>query len=92
VALILKAKKQKKAKKVESPEGRLERKRQLTFANSYRFIFEKSGFTSISGVEGNHFEFSGIKSELDDIFIYENIVIFAEYTTSSGSNLGSHAK
>lgn len=92
MALILKAKKQKKAKKVESPEGRLERKRQLTFANSYRFIFEKSGFTRISGVEGNHFEFSGIKSELDDIFIYENIVIFAEYTTSSGSNLGSHAK
>jgi len=75
-------------KKKRSQERALER----SFLAQHRRIFERAGFNRLSQVDGVHFEFEGIKSELDDIFVYENVVVFAEYTRAKGRNLGEHTK
>lgn len=82
-----------KAKKKQlSPEQKKERARQRSFDRQHRMIFERAGFTRITGVDGKHFEFDGIKSELDDMYVFENVIIFLEYTISSGAKLAAHAK
>lgn len=84
------------AKKKLSPEQkaalRKERARIRSFNNAHRRIFERAGFSRLSPVDGIHFTYEGIKSELDDIFVFENVVVLAEYTLSNTSNLGTHAK
>ncbi|MDI6029432.1 hypothetical protein QBK99_25105 [Corticibacterium sp. UT-5YL-CI-8] len=86
----------KAAKKVltkeEKTAARLEKSRERTFTLAHRNIFERAGFSRLLDVDGIHFEYEGLKSELDDIFVFENIVVFAEYTRSSSGNLGTHAK
>lgn len=90
------SKTQKSPKKVLTPEQkaaqRKERARDRAFLNAHRKIFERAGFTRLQPVDGVHFTYHGLKSELDDIFVYENVVVLAEYTRSSSGNLGAHAK
>ena len=76
----------------QKAERRKERARLRSFNNAHRNIFERAGFTRINPVDGIHFTFDGLKSELDDIFVFENIVVLSEYTLSNSSNLGDHAK
>ena len=71
---------------------RQEKARDLAFNRAHRNIFERSGFSRLQPVDGIHFTYEGIKSELDDIFVLENVVVFAEYTRSNSGNLGDHAK
>lgn len=82
----------KAAKKKLSPEQKKERAQQRSFARQHRMIFERAGFTRVAGVDGKHFEFDGVKSELDDMYVFENVIIFLEYTISSGAKLATHAK
>ncbi len=37
-------------------------------------------------------EFIGQKGEFDDCFVYENLIVLVEYTTSSSSNVSDHLK
>lgn len=48
-----------------------------------RSVFRNSGFTKVLSVsgKGKEFTFKGRTGEIDDIFVYENIIVFAEYTT-----------
>lgn len=95
MALLPKVKKQKKKNKqnkVIDPVERERLRRERAFINQNRSIFISSGFEAVPGVDKCHFDFGGVRSELDDIFIYENVIIFVEYTTSSSANLGGHAK
>lgn len=71
---------------------RQEKARDRTFTRAHRNIFERAGFSRLQPTDGIHFTYEGIKSELDDIFVLENVVVLAEYTRSSSGNLGSHAK
>ena len=71
---------------------RAERARDRSLTRVNRGIFERAGFTRLQPVDGVHFTYEGIKSELDDIFVLENVVVLAEYTRSNSGNLGSHAK
>lgn len=86
----------KATKKVLTKEQRIaarqEKARERAFTLAHRNIFERAGFTRLLDVDGVHFEYQNLTSELDDIFVFENVVIFAEYTRSSPGNLGSHAK
>lgn len=77
--------------KEQKAAARREKARDRAFLRAHRSIFERAGFSRLQPVDGVHFTYDGIKSELDDIFVYENVVILAEYTRS-GSGLGSHAK
>lgn len=92
LALIEKKKKTKSKKGKLSPQQRQERAAQRAFANIVRAIFTKSGFQRIAGVDGKHFVFDGVKSEFDDAFKFENIIILVEHTLSKAENVGPHLK
>ncbi len=66
------------AKKTKKKKTELE-KRQAKHSNNIRKTFTDMGFEYIN-TNGNHFEISYKKMELDKIFIYENIIIFCEET------------
>jgi DGQHR domain-containing protein len=72
-------------------EQRKEKAAERAFLRKIRTIFQKTGFSRVS-VEGKHFEFSGRSGEFDDIFVKENLIICAEYTLHSKSNIGDHVK
>ncbi|MEO0419464.1 MAG: DGQHR domain-containing protein [Pseudomonadota bacterium] len=72
---------EKKAKKIQSDHKRL-----------VRSIFRYAGFNKVSGVADKEFEFLGQKGDIDDVFVFENVVVLAEYTSTKSSNVGSHLK
>lgn len=55
-----------------------------------RNMFINSGFNRISGIEDKEFTFNGRVADIDDVFIFENIVILAEYTCSASGNISDH--
>lgn len=46
-----------------------------------RDVFLNLGFERLMGVDGKNFEYKDRPTEIDDIFVYENVIIIAEYTT-----------
>src|SRR5688572_21116252 len=94
MALLAKTKKKKKKKKKNllSPQQKIEQARKRSFISQHRSIFTKAGFARVAKVDGSHFTFEGVKSEIDDVFVYENVVVFAEYTMSAGASLSAHVK
>lgn len=92
MALQAKPKPKKELSKEEKATRRRERARERAFTRTHRRVFERAGFARLQPVDGVHFTYEGLKSELDDIFVFENVVVLAEYTRSGGSNLGVHAK
>ncbi|MDR3475111.1 MAG: hypothetical protein P4M09_25960 [Devosia sp.] len=60
--------------------------------SAIRSSFTQAGFHRVSGVSDHEFTYDNQKTDLDDIFVYENIVILAEYTCSQTSNVGDHLK
>ena len=62
---------------------------QIQFNSAVRTVFLRSGFDRIT-VAGNQFKFQGRTGELDDVFLYKNILILCEYTIgkASSSHLG----
>lgn len=48
-----------------------------------RITMENIGFHLIPDIEGKNFVYKNRKSELDDFFVYENIVLLVEYTVQS---------
>ncbi|WP_298172001.1 hypothetical protein [Novosphingobium sp.] len=79
-------------KKKLSEEARRDRALDRSFLRQHRSIFENIGFQRLSGIDGVNFTFKGLKSEIDDIFVFENLIIVAEYTRSNSANLSDHAK
>lgn len=57
-----------------------------------RASFTRAGFHRVTGVSDREFTYDNQKSDLDDIFVYENVVILAEYTCAQGSGVGEHLK
>lgn len=65
-----------------------EQKDQIAQKKEIRGVFSKVGFHRIDGVEGKHFIYDGKQTELDDIFVLENVILLIEYTT--GVNYKEH--
>lgn len=65
-----------------------EKKDQIAQKKEIRGVFSKIGFRRIDGVEGKNFVFDGRQSELDDIFVLENVILIVEYTI--GTNYKEH--
>ncbi|MEO0899011.1 MAG: DGQHR domain-containing protein [Bacteroidota bacterium] len=63
-------------------EGRAYRK-------DIREIFRNVGFEKVNGVSDQEIHFRDRTGDFDDIFIYENIIVMAEYTVSA-SKIGDH--
>lgn len=70
------AKKGKKAKKKLTNE----QKEQRAQVNEISTIFKNIGLTKVGGIDGKEFIYDGRRTEMDDIFCFENIIIITEYT------------
>lgn len=57
-----------------------------------RASFTRAGFHRVTGVSDREFVYDNQKSDLDDIFVYENVIILAEYTCAQPSGVGEHLK
>ena len=57
-----------------------EQKEQKAQKKEIRGVLNRIGFHRISGIEGKHFIYDSKQSELDDIFILENVFLIVEYT------------
>lgn len=79
-----------KPKKTLSPEERAKRNLQRRHRREIREVFSAVGFQRVEGASDKEFTYDGVTSDFDDVFILENVVVFAEYTTSS--DVSEHAK
>ena len=67
-------------KKKLSPEELAFRKEQREQKKEIRDIMKRVGFTRLTGVDGKEFVYKDRTSEIDDIFVCENVIILTEYT------------
>lgn len=81
-----KPKKKKKAKKIVTAEELAKR----SHIREIRSIFRNAGFTRVGNAVSKEFSFRGRTGEIDDVFVFENIVVVAEYTTHKSSYLSTH--
>jgi hypothetical protein len=81
-----------KQKKKLSPDERKHRKIKNAHMRSVRSVFRNMGFDRVVEIAGIEIEFGGQAGEFDDAFIYENLIILAEYTTAQSSDVTDHIK
>jgi DGQHR domain-containing protein len=72
----------KKSKKVLSPQEKEQRRLQRKQVRDSRSTLGRLGFQHIT-VDKKEFTFRGRTGELDDLFVYENLVVVFEYTVGS---------
>lgn len=63
-----------------SPQEKASRKEKRDQRNEISTILKNIGFQRLSYIDGKHFEYDNRKTEMDDIFISENIILVVEYT------------
>lgn len=63
-----------------SPEELALRKEQRDQKKEIRDIMRRIGFTRLAGIDGTEFAYKDRTSEIDDIFVCENVIILTEYT------------
>lgn len=73
-------KKNSRRKKIQLSDAE---KLQRTHIKDIRLTMANIGFDRIKGVEDHNFFFKDRKTELDDIYVYQNLIIIAEYTSSN---------
>lgn len=71
--------KKKKAKKKLTPQEKEQRSQRSEITT----ILKNIGFTRLPYIDGKYFDFDGRSSEMDDIFINENVILITEYTIGS---------
>lgn len=77
----METKKSKRRKSKMTPE---EKRKAIEKSNHMKMIqttLFSIGFERVPGVAGVHFEYANSRSEFDDAFMLENILLFVEYTT-----------
>ena len=84
-------KKIKKKKKKLSQEELAFKKIQNEHKKLVRSIFVGSGFDRIPEIANKTFTFEGQMGDLDDYFVFENLIVAVEYTAKS-ENIGEHIK
>ncbi|QNR87044.1 DGQHR domain-containing protein [Pedobacter riviphilus] len=75
-----KIQKKKVVKKKLSPQEKLFAKEQRDQRNEISNILKNIGFSRLPYIDGKHFLYDGRSSEMDDIFVFENIILVTEYT------------
>jgi DGQHR domain-containing protein len=79
-------------KKAKKPKLTPIEKLQKDHRSNVRGIFTGAGFARMSGIADKQFTFDSQKTDVDDIFVYENVVIIAEYTCAQTDGVGAHLK
>lgn len=80
-------KKKKKTKKRLSAQEKAFLKEQRAQKNEISGLLKNIGFYKVPYIDGKHFMYDGRQTEMDDIFVYENIILITEYTIG---NPGDH--
>ncbi|MDV3594792.1 hypothetical protein CMU77_01950 [Elizabethkingia anophelis] len=84
-------KKQVKKKRIKlTPEQKIQNQLKKAQEGDIRNIFKNLGFTRLTNIDGKQVVYKDRSSEMDDIFVCENIILITEYTISE--NPGSHIK
>ncbi len=65
---------------------------QRSYRRDIRAVFRNAGFTKVLSVSDKEFTFLTVTSDFDDVFVYENLIVLAEYTTRKSENISSHLK
>ena len=84
--MIMSKKAKMRKRKRFSPEELALRKEQRDQKKEIRGIMKRVGFTRLLGVDGKEFVYKERKSEIDDIFVCENVIILTEYTVGDPSS------
>lgn len=63
-----------------SPEEKAFKKEQREQKKEIRDIMKRIGFSRLLGIDGKEFVYDGRTSELDDLFVCENVIVLTEYT------------
>lgn len=74
-------KKKKSRKENLSPEEIKKRREKRNHMNMVRTLLSNVGFVHVKNAAGVNFTYKNRPSELDDIFVCENIILIVEYTT-----------
>ena len=82
----------KKSKKSSRRKPTIQEIEQRNYRSEIRAIFRNVGFEKVLGVSDQEFTFCGVTSDFDDVFIYENIIVFVEYTLTKADKIGDHLK
>jgi len=88
--MLKKTKKPSKRKVVLTPQQKTQNLLKRTQENEIRTIFKNLGFYRIPNIDGKEVVYKDRTSEMDDIFVCENIILITEYTISE--NPGGHVK
>ncbi|KJS05735.1 MAG: hypothetical protein VR77_07400 [Flavobacteriales bacterium BRH_c54] len=75
-----KASKKKTTKKKLSLQEKALRKEKRDQRNEISTILKNIGFQRLPYIDGKHFEYDNRKTEMDDVFISENVILLVEYT------------
>jgi len=78
---VVKKRKMRKVKRVRDPQKLAQLRQRL----STRAVFQRIGFDWIKS-DGLQFMFDGRSGEIDDILIYQNVIVIAEYTIGKPSS------
>lgn len=81
-----------KKKKVLSAKEKADEKVKRDHQRLIRSVVQGVGFSRLPSVSDKEFTFDNQTSDFDDIFVYENVVLLVEYTTSQASSIGPHLK
>jgi DGQHR domain-containing protein len=90
-----KPKPKRKTKGKKPPQSAADRalsKLQTDHKGAVRSIFRAAGFHRITGVSDREFTFDNQKTDIDDIYVYENVIVIAEYTCKKSEYVGDHLK
>lgn len=82
----------KKGKKKLTPEERKQKKIKSSHVRTVRSMFRNLGFDRAAEISGVEIEIGGQAGEFDDAFVYENLLLLVEYTTSQSSDVTGHLK
>ncbi|MFT4276359.1 MAG: DGQHR domain-containing protein [Rhodopseudomonas sp.] len=85
------AKSKKKRRSKIDPRTRQADREKREHIREIRTIFTSAGFSRLSALSDKEFTFRGTTSDFDDVFLYENVIIFVEYTTLS-DKISEHLK
>ncbi|MFK0691245.1 DGQHR domain-containing protein [Mesorhizobium sp. IMUNJ 23033] len=79
-----------KAKPKLTPEELKANKTKSDHRKLVRSVFSKSGFARVPDLSDKEFIYEGQKTDFDDVYVLENILVCLEYTTAT--NISAHLK
>lgn len=89
---MVKQARKKSKKPLKSAEERKKELVQKAHRKLIRDALLSAGFQAASGIAGIEFNYLGVTSEFDDLFVIENVIVILEYTTAQESGISPHLK